>query len=143
MSLDPIEDSNFSIFFGLFSCLKKLYFRNSVLQGQNGLSDRSIDLLLYANNDKEFLKSLSRSFLYMMASYADALLGLRKAFSSGKTKSLEWRKRQLRGLLRMYEENEAVFTDALHKDLHKPKWEAVMAEVEFNKNDIIGKTKAK
>ena len=40
----------------------------------------------------------------------------------------------------MYEENEAVFTEALHKDLHKPKWEAVAAEVENNKNDILGKT---
>ena len=119
------------------------FFQIVILQGQNGLSDRSINLKLYANIDKEFLKLLSRSFLFKMASYADVLLGLRKAFSSGKTKNLEWRKRQLQGLLRMYEENEAVFTDALHKDLHKPKWEAVMAEVEFNKNDIIGKTKAK
>ncbi len=38
----------------------------------------------------------------------------------------------------MYEEHEAVFTEALHKDLRKPKWESVAAEVENNKNDIIG-----
>lgn len=81
---------------------------------------------------------LSRSFLYKMASYAEVLSGLRKAFSSGKTKSVEWRKQQLKGLMRMYEENEGLFTDALHKDLHKPKWEASMAEVEMNKNDIRG-----
>lgn len=74
-----------------------------------------------------------------MASYAEVLSGLRKAFSSGKTKSIEWRKRQLKGLMRMYEENEALFEDALHKDLHKPKWEASTCEVENNKNDIIGK----
>ena len=41
--------------------------------------------------------------------------------------------------MRMYEENEALFEDALHKDLHKPKWEASTCEVENNKNDIIGK----
>ena len=73
-----------------------------------------------------------------MASYAEVLSGLRKAFSSGKTKSIEWRKQQLKGLMRMYEENEGLFTDALHKDLRKPKWEASMAEVEMNKNDIRG-----
>ena len=38
----------------------------------------------------------------------------------------------------MYEEQAAIFTEALHKDLRKPKWEAVVAEIDNNKNDIIG-----
>ena len=56
----------------------------------------------------------------------------------GKTKSVEWRIRQLKGLMKMYEENEALFYDALDKDLRKPKWESMAAEFENNKNDIIG-----
>ena len=38
----------------------------------------------------------------------------------------------------MYEENDNLFYDALDKDLRKPKWESMAAEVENNKNDIIG-----
>jgi acyl-CoA reductase-like NAD-dependent aldehyde dehydrogenase len=38
----------------------------------------------------------------------------------------------------MYEENEAIFTEALHKDLRKPRWESVSAEINMNKNDILG-----
>ena len=56
----------------------------------------------------------------------------------GKTKSVEWRIRQLKGLMKMYEENDSVFYEALDKDLRKPKWESMAAEVENNKNDIIG-----
>lgn len=74
----------------------------------------------------------------MSSGYDQLLAGLRKSFASGKTKPIEWRVKQLKGLLRMYEENEAIFTEALHKDLRKPRWEAVGAEIEFNKNEIIG-----
>ena len=56
----------------------------------------------------------------------------------GKTKSVEWRIKQLKGLMKMYEENDTLFYDALDKDLRKPKWESMAAEVESNKNDIIG-----
>ena len=56
----------------------------------------------------------------------------------GKTRSVEWRIRQLKGLMKMYEENDTLFYDALDKDLRKPKWESMAAEVENNKNDIIG-----
>lgn len=70
--------------------------------------------------------------------YEQMLKGVRQSFATGKTKPIEWRVKQLKSLLRMYEENEAIFTEALHKDLRKPRWEAVGAEIEFNKNDIIG-----
>jgi len=73
-----------------------------------------------------------------MASYADVVLSARQAFATGKTKSVEWRIKQLKGLMKMYEENDTLFYDALDKDLRKPKWESMAAEVENNKNDIIG-----
>ena len=59
-------------------------------------------------------------------------------YITGKTKSVEWRIRQLKGLMKMYEENDSLFYEALDKDLRKPKWESMAAEVENNKNDIIG-----
>ena len=46
--------------------------------------------------------------------------GLRTAFESGITRPLEWRRDQLRAIIRMLEENEAAFADALRTDLGKP-----------------------
>lgn len=45
----------------------------------------------------------------------------RQAFNSGRTRPVEWRKQQLRNLLRMVEENEKLLCEALYKDLRKPK----------------------
>ena len=60
----------------------------------------------------------------MALSYQDQVSELRKNFRQGFTKSLEWRKEQLKNLSRMYEENEDLIVDALKKDLRKSKWES-------------------
>jgi hypothetical protein len=39
---------------------------------------------------------------------------------AGRTLSLEWRLEQLKSLLRLLDENEAVFVESLGKDLRKP-----------------------
>lgn len=61
---------------------------------------------------------------------------LRDAFNSGKTKSLKFRLQQLKNLLRFLEENEEEILDALFKDLHKGKQEAIVMEVNFIKHEI-------
>ena len=43
----------------------------------------------------------------------------RKVFQSGRTLSLEWRRRQLQALIRMCKEQEDAFCQAIFKDLHK------------------------
>jgi aldehyde dehydrogenase (NAD+) len=43
-----------------------------------------------------------------------------QTFGSGKTKSYEWRKRQLQGLLEMLTQHESDFEQALLSDLGKP-----------------------
>ncbi|CAH2089350.1 unnamed protein product [Euphydryas editha] len=58
-------------------------------------------------------------------------------FNSGKTKPLEWRKKQLQNLLRMYEENKNAMIDALAKDLRRCKMEAILLEVDYLINDLI------
>ena len=73
-----------------------------------------------------------------MSSYSDVVSKVRRAFASGKSKPVEWRIQQLKNLYKMYDENVEIFTEALHKDLRKPKWESVAAEIENNKNDILG-----
>merc|ERR1712141_958333 len=73
-----------------------------------------------------------------MADFPKMMQSLRQSFATGRTKPIEWRIQQLNGLLRMYEENETIFAEALHKDLRKPKFEAVLAEIENNKNDVLG-----
>ena len=41
--------------------------------------------------------------------------------SVGKTAQISWRLEQLKNLLRMMDENEALLCEALYKDLRKPK----------------------
>lgn len=43
----------------------------------------------------------------------------REQFNSGKTRDVAFRKQNLRGLLRFYEENEAELTQVLYEDLKK------------------------
>lgn len=58
------------------------------------------------------------------------------AFASGKTKPLEFREKQLRGLLKMYTENKTAMIAALAEDLHRSKQEAVLLEIDLMINDV-------
>ena len=60
---------------------------------------------------------------------------LRKRFRSGATHAVEWRKDQLRGVIRMLNEHEADFSGALAADLAKAPAEAYATEIGFVKND--------
>jgi aldehyde dehydrogenase (NAD+) len=53
---------------------------------------------------------------------------LRETFSTGKTRSVEWRRAQLRALEKMMAENEAAIADALAKDLDRNPFEAWIAD---------------
>eukprot|EP00088_Acartia_fossae_P015533 TRINITY_DN18525_c1_g1_i1.p1 TRINITY_DN18525_c1_g1~~TRINITY_DN18525_c1_g1_i1.p1 ORF type:complete len:507 (-),score=75.73 TRINITY_DN18525_c1_g1_i1:234-1754(-) len=64
----------------------------------------------------------------------------RKAFNSGITRPLEWRRQQLDNLFRMMDENSATFVKALAEDLRKPEQEALCMEVDYVKNMIRGVT---
>jgi len=63
--------------------------------------------------------------------------GVRKTFSAGRTRSLEWRTAQLDGLLRLLVEEEKAICEALAADLGKPSMEAWIAEV----SDCVNGTK--
>ncbi|ROT81041.1 hypothetical protein C7M84_000200 [Penaeus vannamei] len=71
-----------------------------------------------------------------MTRYEQVIQQAREAFHSGRTRDVEFRKKQLKALKRMYEENESVFCAALAKDLHKPKQESVLLELNLLKDDI-------
>ncbi|RIB15239.1 Aldehyde/histidinol dehydrogenase [Gigaspora rosea] len=62
---------------------------------------------------------------------------LRKSFHSNLTKPLSYRKEQLRNLYRMINENEQAFCDALYKDLHKQKHEAILGELGWVKQEAL------
>jgi aldehyde dehydrogenase (NAD+) len=53
---------------------------------------------------------------------------LRETFSTGKTRSVEWRRAQLRALEKMMAENEGAIADALAKDLDRNPFEAFIAD---------------
>jgi len=70
-----------------------------------------------------------------MATYKELVNGVRATFMTGKTQSYEWRSKQLYALIKMMEEQKQSIIEALHKDLHKPESEVLMAEIDFVKND--------
>ncbi|XP_037712681.1 aldehyde dehydrogenase, dimeric NADP-preferring isoform X1 [Drosophila subpulchrella] len=71
-----------------------------------------------------------------MANFDDTLQRARLAFSSGKTRNVSFRRKQLENLLRCYEEHENEIISALEADLRRPKQESLIVETEFMKNDI-------
>ncbi|XP_062529802.1 aldehyde dehydrogenase isoform X2 [Bombyx mori] len=69
-------------------------------------------------------------------SAAEAVQKARDTFNRGTTRPIEWRRQQLKNLLRMYEENQNVMVEALHKDLRRSKMEAILLEVDYLINDL-------
>ena len=63
---------------------------------------------------------------------------LRSEFATGTTLDVPFRKKQLKRLLDMINENEDTFVSALKSDLGKPKFESILTETDFMKNDILG-----
>jgi aldehyde dehydrogenase (NAD+) len=57
--------------------------------------------------------------------------GLRATYRTGATRPLEWRRAQLQQMIRMLEENEAAFSDALRVDLGKPAVEGFITDIAF------------
>lgn len=60
--------------------------------------------------------------------YCSAVAVARAAFDDGRTRSHEWRSRQLAGLIRLVDEHEEDITEVLGRDLGKPRAEALTAE---------------
>uniref|UniRef100_A0A4W5RGX7 Aldehyde dehydrogenase domain-containing protein n=1 Tax=Hucho hucho TaxID=62062 RepID=A0A4W5RGX7_9TELE len=71
-----------------------------------------------------------------MASQSEVIDRLRATFRSGVTFPEQFRMNQLQNLLSLVEENEQLIQDALHKDLHKPKFESVLSEIQITLNDL-------
>ncbi|XP_076838719.1 aldehyde dehydrogenase family 3 member B1 [Brachyhypopomus gauderio] len=71
-----------------------------------------------------------------MESQKQVLERLRAAFQSGVTVPLQFRLTQLQSLLSLLEDNETQILEALHKDLAKPKFEAVLSEIDIVVNDL-------
>eukprot|EP00243_Klebsormidium_subtile_P002903 TRINITY_DN15924_c0_g1_i1.p1 TRINITY_DN15924_c0_g1~~TRINITY_DN15924_c0_g1_i1.p1 ORF type:complete len:479 (+),score=126.81 TRINITY_DN15924_c0_g1_i1:242-1678(+) len=55
--------------------------------------------------------------------------GLRSTFRTGKTRPFEWRKQQLKAMIKMVRANEKALCDAVFKDLGKPPFETIIAEL--------------
>jgi aldehyde dehydrogenase (NAD+) len=60
---------------------------------------------------------------------AKTVARLRQTFATGKTRSVEWRKEQLRALKRLLVDNETKIADVLDKDLGRSPFEAWLADV--------------
>jgi aldehyde dehydrogenase (NAD+) len=59
---------------------------------------------------------------------AGTVARLRETFATGRTRSVDWRKRQLRALEKMMADNESAIADALGEDLDRKPFEAWLAD---------------
>lgn len=59
---------------------------------------------------------------------AGIVAGAHATFKSGRTRDLNWRKKQIRAIIALAEENTDAITEALRADLRRPEFEAVVAE---------------
>jgi aldehyde dehydrogenase (NAD+) len=59
----------------------------------------------------------------------DTVARLRKTFATGRTRSVEWRKQQLKAIEKMMAENEGAIAGALEKDLGRKPFEAWLADI--------------
>lgn len=69
-------------------------------------------------------------------SAAEMVASARAAFRSGKTRSLYFRKTQLRKLHKLLEDNAALFEEALAKDLGRHKQETASFDLDYTKFDV-------
>ncbi|KAA1419293.1 aldehyde dehydrogenase family protein [Nocardioides humilatus] len=65
----------------------------------------------------------------MVESAEQLVTRLRRTFESGRTRDLDWRRRQLRGLSQLLADNEEQILAALAEDLGKPRFEAWAGDI--------------
>ncbi|CAI9167285.1 unnamed protein product [Rangifer tarandus platyrhynchus] len=71
-----------------------------------------------------------------MDPFADTLQRLREAFSSGRTRSAEFRAAQLNGLSRFLRENKQLLQETLARDLHKAAFHSDISELILCQNEV-------
>lgn len=71
-----------------------------------------------------------------MKTQSEIIQTAREAFESGRTKSIDFREKQLRNLLRLYKENTPQLLKALSEDLHKSKQESILTEIALAIGDL-------
>ena len=76
--------------------------------------------------------------LTVNSNYGSLVSTLREAFNTGITRPVEFRKQQLKNLLKMLEIHENDFMQSLKTDLGKCRYESVCMEIEFCRNSIRG-----
>lgn len=77
------------------------------------------------------IESKAEAKLEFMEGFGGLSHGVKHAFRSGKTRGFDWRKAQLRAILRLLAENENRIFEALRQDLGKHPVEAYRDEVSY------------
>jgi aldehyde dehydrogenase (NAD+) len=71
-----------------------------------------------------------------IANIAGMAASLRASYNAGTTRPLEWRRHQLEQMVKMLDENEAAFSDALRIDLGKPTVEGFITDIAFVTGEV-------
>ncbi|XP_053967054.1 aldehyde dehydrogenase, dimeric NADP-preferring isoform X1 [Anastrepha ludens] len=120
----------------------KLFVPSTTIVIPNSNNNDSTDDRINVNSEGTAIIEIDNAIstdnerLNKMANFEDIVQRCRTAFASGKTKDVNFRRKQLENLLKMYENHENEMINALDADLRRPKQESLIVETEFLKNDI-------
>ncbi|XP_013406965.1 aldehyde dehydrogenase family 3 member B1 isoform X2 [Lingula anatina] len=67
--------------------------------------------------------------------YSTLVASVRKTFNSGKTKSVEWRRKQIQNVIQLIEDKKDEICQVVKKDMRKSEFEAILNEVTLTKNE--------
>ncbi|KOB70790.1 Aldehyde dehydrogenase isoform 2 [Operophtera brumata] len=98
--------------------------------------DNSVVLDIDSEHSKIMEEGPANTCICITCSFSQVVDRARDAFNRGVTKPVEWRRKQLKSLLRMYEENHNAMVEALNKDLRRSKMEAVLLETDYLMNEL-------
>lgn len=73
--------------------------------------------------------------------FEDSYRTLFTTFSTGRTKSLAWRRWQLKQLWFLIEDNEDRINEALRKDLNRHRFESMLGDISAVKGDVLSHLK--
>ncbi|XP_037502783.2 aldehyde dehydrogenase family 3 member B1-like [Rhipicephalus sanguineus] len=74
----------------------------------------------------------------MSSSYSKRMDELRRSFKLGKTRPTSYRVEQLKAMDRFLADYHDRFVDALKEDLNKNKFESILFEIQYTRNEIKG-----
>lgn len=108
------------------------------LQSQEQQQPRSHQQLQHEQQEPSMTNLINKNDSFMSNTQIDQVVkATKEGFKTGRTKDVKFRKKQLKQLLKLVQDNKASICEALKLDLSKPEFETLLGEFNLLMNEII------